>query len=126
MLLVRTYLKECDKKGIGLFAEDFIAKNTIVWMDNLNFDRRVPKSLVDSDPLLKEYFNKYYCLIGDEWQICFDNARFMNHGVSPNITSLNHCMCIANRDIEKDEELTIDYSTICDTMKDENSLKNYI
>ncbi len=113
MLLVKTYIKDTGNKGFGLFASNFIAKDTLIWMFIEGFDIQIKQELFDIlPPIAQEYLDKY------AWQpkngvfnLDGDNARFMNHSNQPNST-INESMCfVAAKDILQDEEITCDYKT---------------
>jgi SET domain-containing protein len=56
-------------------------------------------------------------LEGDYYQTYVDNMRFMNHSKTPNCMDTPDGKTIAIRDISIGEELTCDYSLICDMWK---------
>lgn len=116
MLLIKTYLKETDGKGIGLFAGEKIAAQTMWHKDEELFDRKFSKQFVIENGLEK-YFYHYatYHLEEDCFYLCSDNARFVNHSETPNTYyDKNKGGCFALMDIEEGEEITCDYRTICD------------
>lgn len=97
MMLVHVYTKQTEK-GLGLFTPLPIKKGTRIWAPILlDFD-------VSKYP--SEYLEKYatYDETGRMF-VCTDLAGFTNHSCEPNTDGE-----IALREIEKDEELTYDYS----------------
>ena len=46
------------------------------------------------------------------------NINFLNHSSDPNLSAPTKYIHIAARDIEIDEELTVNYADICDLAKD--------
>lgn len=117
MLLVKTKIAPSAISGIGLFADEFIPKGTLIWRFQKGFDIRVDKNYPNilSEPA-RSFFKKYAYqnLTILNYVLCVDDARFFNHSNTPN----THCvensddedtMDIAARDIQQGEELTIDY-----------------
>ncbi len=117
MLLVKTRLGPSSIHGIGLFADEFIPKGTMVWDFKPGFDMEMGKKEIDElSPPAREQALKYAYLskMKGIYILCSDDARFFNHSDDPNTTSVdspdgkkNHD--IANRDIPRGEELTADY-----------------
>lgn len=115
MLLVKTYLDKSSINGIGLFANQFIPKGTLIWDLDLNFDG------IFYWPNDSEFLKKYCYRDGDKYVLCVDDARFMNHSDTPNTSNGTNHETIANRDIEIGEEITCNYYEIDDDAK--NKLK---
>ena len=115
MLRVNTYLDKSKIHGIGLFAKEFIPKDTVVWEYNRVVDSLItPEELEEVKRLMKppvfEDFRNHISKISDELFILYgDNAKFINHSEKGNISDVDLYSSIANRDIKKGEELTEDY-----------------
>ncbi len=117
MLLVKTKLGLSKIHGIGVFADEFIPKGTIVWKFQPEFDRSIAQEDFDklSDSAKKQFLN--YAYINprtDRYTLCFDDGRFFNHSETPNCGDIESFedpegLDIALRDIEIGEELTSDY-----------------
>lgn len=121
-LLVKTYLKDIPGKGISLIAGEDIDGGKVMYKDDLNFDRLIPKSQVDTMPDAQKEFIERYCAYWkkfDSYYLCADNARFWNHSISAN-TKYNPEIgeVITLRFIHKDEELTSDYTEFDDYSKE--------
>lgn len=110
MLMVKTEVKTSSIHGVGLFAVDLIPAGTVVWQTVLGFDLLIPKHVADSYPEPAQQFLKFYCNLShdNEWLVCGDNARHMNHSQTPNISSAAS-VNLALRDIQAGEEITCDY-----------------
>ncbi len=111
MLQVKTKLDRSANHGIGLFADQFIKKGTVTWKYTPEFDVSYSKEQVDKMPEIakKRFFDfSYFDFNINKYILCFDDQRFINHSVNPNISSKPE-IDIANRDIEKGEELTCNY-----------------
>jgi SET domain-containing protein len=116
MLLVRTVLRPSSIHGIGLFAAERIAAGAPVWRFVREFDRVLPPVIRLRFPqyltLLQRYAQR--CPMTDQYVLCVDDAKYMNHSDDPNVlvraplwdATLTHD---AIRDIEEGDELTCDY-----------------
>ena len=114
MLKVRTYLKEVQGKGIGLFAGEFIPKGVLV----SKFE--YPDIVIDETKthgLTKDFINVYTYEKNGNILLDADNSRFINHSESPNLDYDERMELYANRDILEHEELTCNYFDICDWVK---------
>ena len=81
------YVGESDIHGRGIFATDNLKEGDIVGVSHVTHDRI--------------------------WYQVFPIGIFYNHSKTPNCvvkTEDNVNLLITNRDIEKDEELTVDYT----------------
>lgn len=120
MLLVKTKLKESPIQGIGLFADEFIPKGTLIWKFTPKIDTAY--TLQEVENLKKEGTWKaiskyaYHSKITNKYVLCGDDARFINHSsINPATDDTNtwdeiEGLTIAARDIQKGEEITSDYS----------------
>lgn len=121
MLLVKTKIGPSAIHGIGLFADEFIPKGTVLWRFMPGFDLKIPASeLKRLFPPAREQFINYsysYMTAGTRYYVlCFDDARFLNHANSPNTIDIDNPkdeegIEFAARDIHIGEELTCDYRT---------------
>jgi SET domain-containing protein len=117
MLLVKTLLDLSSIHGIGLFTEQFIPKDTIIWRFNPLFDLRFPEENLDTLPLeAREQVLKYSYRERSSrlYVLCGDDARFFNHSETPNCIDLESAsdgnITKARVDITAGTELTCDYS----------------
>ncbi len=126
MLKVKTKLSvsKIEGAGIGLFAAEFIPKDTIIWEFTSHIDRVYSESEFQSHTgLEKEFLEKYcYRYLGN-YYLCVDNSRFFNHSDNPNCYSSNfneiNLGCTKSLvDIQECEELTDDYSLFGFTEED--------
>jgi SET domain-containing protein len=116
MLLIKTKIDKSLIAGIGLFADQDIQKNSIVWkmyplsVFKINVDDYHKLSKVEQDFIdNKDY---YWLDKNNNYMIPIDDSRFINHSINPNIIDLDDNTCISSRDIKNGEELTIDYKTL--------------
>ena len=123
MLLVKTKLKPSSIEGIGLFSDQSIAKDTVVWRYDPTIDIRLTANQIEAlDETSREQVRKYSYRDKESglYVLCGDDARFFNHSNSPNcldiVDGVN--ITIARRDIPPDEELTCNYALFdLDTME---------
>lgn len=118
MLKVRTKIGESSVHGIGLFADEFIAKGTITWEYHPEFDIAISQEALDELPVVTKDYMLYYCYIDkllNKYILCADHQRFINHSSSrENILSTPR-MDVAHRDIQPGEEFFCDYNKFDDT-----------
>lgn len=114
MLLVKTIIKLSDINGIGLFADEFIKKGTIIWKFEPTIDILLSKDEFLRLPEFNQQQLRKYVFFDNtynKYMLCGDHARFLNHCDNPNCDDSLPNMTIALRDIPKGEELTVDYKT---------------
>ena len=118
MLRVKTKLDPSSIDGIGLFADQLISKDTVVWEFNPLIDLRLSEDQIETLPeAARRQVQKYS--YRDEFSglyiFCGDDARFFNHADEPNCVDVTWGpfggRTIAERDIEPGEELTCNYET---------------
>lgn len=124
MLNSKIYKRILSKDECGLFANDFIKENELIWMPHSS-DRNLQISLSLEEisrlkPAEKAIFLRFcyqvdinlfsgYLRLEDAET---DDANFMNHSCDPN-TWYSGDRMVARRDIMPDEEITYDYATDC-------------
>jgi len=107
--------------GIGLFADEDIARGRLVWefhpsVDIAYTEEQWQALQSGAAPESLEQVRKYSYKEGGRYIVCIDNAQFMNHrSEEPNVVNdkLSNTMR-AVRDILRGEELFCDYSEYCD------------
>lgn len=117
MLLVRTRLGASFIHGIGLFADEPIRRDTVIWRYNPRIDIRLTaEEIEDLSEASKEQMRRYSYREKQSglYVLCGDDARFFNHSPAPNCIDLydgiSGDVTVALRDIEPGEELTCDYA----------------
>jgi uncharacterized protein len=109
MLLVKTYLDKSAIHGLGVFAAEFIAKETKIWRFVEGFDRcYTPKQFARLPKPAREFLKSYGYRVEGEILFTVDNDHYINHSDRPN-TYLKNGYTIAKRNIRKGEEITNDY-----------------
>jgi uncharacterized protein len=113
MLLVKTKIETSKIHGIGLFADEFIPKGTLVQKFAPGFDLIILESELQklSEPARLQFLKYAYKNKRGEYILCFDDTRFLNHSDNPNLISNDPGdeIDVAARDIQRGEELTVNY-----------------
>lgn len=107
----KTYVKKSNISGYGLFAKTFIPKETIIldYRNKLNSWYELP---VADLTLYQINYNWYIMLDNDMCKTIDETSEltFMNHSRTPNCDwKVEDLYIITNKNIDKDEELVIDY-----------------
>ncbi len=124
MLLVRTKVKPSLIQGLGLFADQVILKDIVVWQYNPVFDISYDKSEINNLPLtVRRFLEEYSYRQDNKLVLCGDDARFMNHSDEPNIIDYTDGTSVAIRDIYVGEELTCNYYLFDDKAEDKLNAK---
>ena len=120
MMLVRTRVCPSEVHGLGVFADEFILKGTVVWRYDGRVDRRYDESHFAALPKKDQKRLRPFCYLNPHTRryiYCGDNARYMNHSEQPNTLNLDYAdgvfegevLTIAARDIHPGEEILSDY-----------------
>lgn len=118
MLLIKTKIGKSPIHGIGLFADEFIAAETVIWkfsdLIDLCFDE---KQIDELSETVKEQISRYFYRDkrSGTFVLCGDDARFFNHSTAPNCLDFYDYkdlgrVTITAREIKKGEELTRNYA----------------
>lgn len=116
MFLFRTEVKVATdpRMGLGLFATDFIPKDSIVWEFVEGVDIKVSVDRVEQmSEAQQEYFEKYAWVENDYYYSSCDLTNFVNHSYQPNLKIIDKIM-ISLRDIYPGEELFENYAEFDD------------
>lgn len=116
MLLVKTKIDLSNIQGIGLFANQYIKRGSIVWELDTLVDKLYDEEIFDliRSPT-KEALCKYSYKMGGKIIVCGDDARFINHSKHPNcIEDEKTLNSIAAYDIMSGEEITENYASFDD------------
>jgi uncharacterized protein len=107
-LRVKTYVAPSPIHGLGVFAAESIAKETVVWELDAADDRLV--HVPESGTLPDEVARFGFRIDDDYYVVCGDDARYLNHSDDANLLTAPGVVCeTAARDIAVGEELTEDY-----------------
>ena len=118
-MYVKTKIAPSKIQGIGLFADEFIPKGTIIWKFTKGFDLKFTKEQIKKFPKqVKDYLNTYMWSSKKSGKYCFssDNGKYFNHSKNPNSLSAYYdneeeVVTKAIKDIQKGEEITDNYSS---------------
>lgn len=114
MLLVNTFVAASAIEGVGVFAAEPIAKGTLIWRLEPDFDRLIPlEKYEQAEPDFKAFLDRYAYPSPDRpgyivYEV--DNGRFMNHSENPNTDFSDAGGATTIRDIAAGEEITCNYA----------------
>ena len=98
---------------VGLFAKEKILKNEFIWSATDDTVKKISLSNFEKLPdNEKQNWIDHCYQIDDYFQMDIDDTRFMNHSCEPNTADFPSDVptkIVAERDIEKDEEVTWNY-----------------
>jgi len=115
MLLVKTKIAPSNIHGVGLVADQFIPKDTVIWVHNDAIDRVYLKQGLDFLPAqARETILLYGWREGIYYVYPGDNARFTNYSSDPNCGPGVDGTSVALRDIIPGEEIVEDYGLFDD------------
>lgn len=116
--MVKTKIGPSKIHGLGLFADQFIAKGTPIWKFKRDFDLKYTEAELNqlSEPPREQFLHYCYSYTdktGHYYVVCADDYRFLNHSIKPNITNTDVAdeeegVDIAIADIQIGEELVCD------------------
>jgi hypothetical protein len=120
MLVVKTKIKKSKIHGKGLFADENIKRGQIFWKFNPMIDKKFSQKRLLQLSSSVQKFIKYYSYLNDrnEFVLCGDGARYINHSDKPNTHDKttfwdklrgSEGVSIASKDIERGEEITSKY-----------------
>lgn len=112
MFAVKIYLKNTTDKGIGVFAKEKIKKGQLIWEFVEGLDIKIHEDTLKKIKLKDcqlDFIKTYFWKEGEYYYSSCDHSVFQNHSTKPNSIPDGENM-VANRDIEPDEEITVDYS----------------
>lgn len=112
MLKVKTIVKESSIHGVGLFADQFIPKDSLIFEED-EFSIKFKENEVDRlSQEQKDFIDRYCYLREDTWFCSMDNDRFTNHSETPNVYE-TETQTYALVDILPGEEILTNYKNIC-------------
>jgi len=123
MFTYKTKIDNSEIHGTGVFAIEFIPKDTIIWRFQENFDIKITQAEFDKLPTLaQEHFNFYGYFNTKEggWVLCTDNAKYTNHSLNPNMKMIDEINSIATQDIQIGEEITENYFVFDEKANEKN------
>jgi len=122
--MVKTKIGSSKIHGVGVFADEFIPKGTVIWKFTPGFD------ILSFPDLLQIYIYKYSWKSKKSKLYCFssDNGKYFNHSKNSNTISEHRdgeeeVTTTAVKDIQIGEELTDNYSSFEADSDDKNVLE---
>ena len=119
MMMVETVLRSSTIHGLGVFLVAPLRRGELIW----RFDSRIDRVYALDELATLPQHVQTYLRTYSTWHapsglfvLCGDNGRYFNHSEQPNTVSnaISFGEDHAARDLNAGEELTSDYSTICD------------
>ena len=126
MLLVKTKIGPSSIHSIGLFADQFIPKGTIVWKFEPTIDLLITEEELNKLPeIARERFihYAYFDTEKNKYCLCGDDARFFNHSENPSCDEATSDITTAINDIQTGEELTGNYRTFYGDINEHPEIK---
>lgn len=103
----KVIVKETGKYGKGLFAKENIKKGEIIAsFDGDIYEAEKASDLPSESPNVRDYAIQFE---EHKWRYSNGFAIIINHSCEPNCGIKNNFDIVAIRDIQKGEELTLDY-----------------
>ena len=106
-----TQLAEISQQvGVGVVATKNISAGALIWVKD-PLDVCLQNSVVQALPsvVADQFRRNAYLNSANEWILCWDIARFVNHACDCNVVVSPMGFEIACRDIAKGEQITNDY-----------------
>ena len=122
MMMVETELKPSAIHGLGVFLLAPLRRGDLIWRFDARIDRVYTPDEVATLPAHVQRYLKFYCTWHQQtglYVLCGDNGRFFNHADQPSTVSVGISFGEdrAARDLAPGTELTSDYATICDHVR---------
>ncbi|HEX4709395.1 SET domain-containing protein [Phenylobacterium sp.] len=122
MMMVDTELRPSSIHGLGVFLLEPVRKGELIWRFDARIDRVYSLDEVASLPDHVQRYLRTYSTWNEAaglFVLCGDNGRFFNHSEEPSTVSnaISFGEDHAVRDLGVGEELTSDYTTICDDVR---------
>jgi hypothetical protein len=113
MMHPHTILKPVDNAvGLGVFATRPIPRGPLTWVRD-PLDQVLPDAQVRAlDPMRRRVVEKYAWREEDDWILCWDHGRYVNHSCEANCLGIGVDYEVALRDIAEGEQLTDDYRSL--------------
>ena len=131
MFCFKVFVNDSEIQGKGVFADEDIPKDSIVWIFKEGYDKRDGKEFVDNlSKEHKEYYEKhcYLSRVSNTW-VCppkDDPSNYVNHNRKSNLIIRfdkkisPEIFFVSNKDIKKGEEITNNYAEFDEFTKNTN------
>jgi SET domain-containing protein len=122
MMMFETELRPSPIHGLGVFLVEPVRRGELIW----RFDGRIDRVYTDEELVTLPAHVQRYLRTYSTWHeetglyvLCGDNGRYFNHSDTP--TTVSNAISFgedrAVRDLATGEELTSNYTTICDNVR---------
>lgn len=119
MLYIKTKIGPSNIEGTGLFADEYIPKDTVLWKFTPGFDLKFSADEIKKLPeIIQRYMDRYTWLSKKSGKYCFpsDDAKYFNHSNTPNSLTTYYddeeeVVTKAIIDIHLGDEITENYAT---------------
>ncbi len=123
MMMVDSELRQSGIHGIGIFLTEAVPKGGLIWQFDSRIDRVYSAEEVACLPERSQAFLRVYSTWHEGvklWVLCGDNGRHFNHADEPNTISDGAAFGtdVAAFDLPAGTELTSDYRSICDVVRE--------
>ncbi len=122
MMMVETELRPSLIHGIGVFLLQPVRQGDLIWRFDARIDRVYTEEEIASLPEHMQRFLRTYSTWHQGtklWVFCGDNGRHFNHSDEP--STISNAIAFgedhAAADLPAGVELTSDYRTICDNIR---------
>jgi SET domain-containing protein len=124
MMMVDTILKPSSIHGLGVFLKQPVRRGELIWRFDSRIDRvYAPEEMASLPEHVQAYLHTYCTWRRDAgvYVLCGDNGRYFNHSDAPSTVSdgISFGADRAAWDLAAGEELTSDYATICDAVREQ-------
>ena len=113
MLLISTYIGPSTIEGLGVFADEFVPRGSLIWKFNPKFDVVVGDNEVGGLPAHMQNYIARYSYPHTERPgfrvIDLDNGKYMDHSLTPNTDFRVFDICFALTDVAPGDEITCNY-----------------
>lgn len=115
MMHIKYKLDKSKNHGIGLFADENISKEQLIYTASPVLDVNITQEQFDCLEKSEQDEIQYWGFwddINNFWHVDFDVSKFINHSEDSNVTqdpTYAVAYLIATRDIKRGEELTQNY-----------------
>jgi SET domain-containing protein len=113
MFYFKTTLKESPNHGIGIFADEDIPINTLIWSPSpalsLHYSEEEFEKLSSEDKKVITHYG-YFHRKNKVWHLAADDSRYVNHSKNPtSVVTKDGWGLQALTNIKKGEEITQNY-----------------
>jgi SET domain-containing protein len=122
MMIAETEFKPSMIHGLGVFLMQPVCKGELIWRFDSRIDLIYTEEEIATLPVHVQRYLRTYTTWHEAtgvYVLCGDNGRYFNHSDTPTTVpnAISSVDDRAARDLAAGEELTSDYKTICDNVR---------